>query len=297
MDIDNFFQGLTNIFNAGQKEQVTHYLQQSLQQAEDEQDISASITILNEMAGYFRSISKYQEAIASIEKAITLLKEIGHEGSIPYGTTLLNAATAYRASGEKDKALELFMEVFSIFKDKLPQNDHRLAGLLNNIGSIYEENKEYGKALVMLEESCKIMQLHKNMLADTATVQTNMAMILLKLGKQDKALEILEDALNMFKQEALVKGEKRADPHYAAAMAGFGEAYFRMQRYAEAVLAYESALQHLESTFGQNKDYATTCRNCATACKAAGQTEKALAYEEKAAQILERIKADNQTTK
>jgi tetratricopeptide (TPR) repeat protein len=61
-----------------------------------------------------------------------------------------------------------------------------------------------------------------------------------------------------------------------------GELHMRGKAYAKAAEAYESALEHIRAAFGENKDYAVTCRNCALACEAAGKSEKAEKLRKKA---------------
>ena len=52
----------------------------------------------NEQIGYYRSISNYEEALKISKEMLELVKELGLQESEAHGTTLLNAATAYRAA-------------------------------------------------------------------------------------------------------------------------------------------------------------------------------------------------------
>ena len=282
LDIEVFFQGLNHIFAAGELKAVSAYLRDSLAEAEAERDSHAAVTILNEMAGYFRSISDYAEALNASERAITVLRELGYENTVAHGTTLLNAGTAYRASGDNVRAMELFFQALAIFDKHLPSDDHRLAGLFNNIGAIYEDTGRYDEALDVLQRAVGILENHQGMESDAAVVQSNLALILLRLRRDDEARAALEKALNLFRRAGGSEAGGRLPPHYAAALAGMGEAHMRMREYAEAAEAYESALEHIRAVFGENRDYAVTCRNCALACEAAGNPEKAESLRKKA---------------
>lgn len=271
MDIDRFFQGLDAKFERGDRKQISAYLLLSLNQADSEKDYNAAVTVLNEMIGFYRSISDHASAIKAGDQAIELLRSLGYEDTVPFGATLLNAATAHRAAGDSIRALEFFTGALGILRHHLPADDYQLAGVYNNVSSIYEELGKYDDALEHLEMALAILGKHDGMAADTATVMTNLALVLLKVGRRAEAVETLEKAMAIFRSARA----ETAGPHYAAALAGMAEAYYRMGQYQEAVKAYESALDHLEAAVGENADYALTLRNLAVAYEALGASAKA----------------------
>jgi len=294
MDIQEFFQGLDRIASAENKEAVIAYLERSLAEAENEGDRHAVVSILNEMMGFFRSISRYAEALGLAKRAVGLMQELGYEDTVAYGTTLLNCATAYRTSGDNVTALEMFIEALGIFSRHVAPDDYRLAGLYNNIGAIYEETGRYEAALDMLQMAADILEKHADMRSHAATVQSNLALILFKLNRDAEAKSALDRSQALFRQEEKNgKAGQRLSPHYAAALAGAGEACLRGARYGEAVQAFESALAHLKDAFGENRDYAVTCQNCAVAYAAAGQADKAAELMAKAAALLAELDMKN----
>lgn len=291
MDIQTFFTGLSEIFAAGRTDQVSGYLRQSLSEAEAQGDRHAAVTILNEMVGYFRSISSYQDAIRAAEYAIKEMKSLGYEKSISFGTTLLNAATAFRASGDSQKALELYSETLAIYRDQLPEDDPRLAGLYNNISSLHEEAGEYAKACELLQKALGILSRSEATRIDAATVHTNLALVLFKLHREPEAMSELRTALDIFEREGGAGRQTPSSkaPHYAAALAGLAQAYYMMRQYNMAAQVYESALSQIQGFFGENRDFAVTCRNYALALEALGQNEKAEEQRKKAGKILTRL--------
>jgi tetratricopeptide (TPR) repeat protein len=285
VDIDAFFQGLSTVFASGDQDAVSEYLRRSLTGAEAENDNHAAVTILNEMTGYFRSVSNYAEALKASERAIALMQSLGYENTAAYGTTLLNSGTAYRAAGDNIRAMELFFQALALFGKHLPTDDHRLAGLFNNIGAIYEETGRYDEALDVLQQAVDILEKHPGMASDAAVVQSNLALILLRVQRDAEAMAALEKALTLFRRQGEGEAGRRLSPHYAAALAGMGEVHMRMKEYARAVGTYESALEHIKAAFGENRDYAVTCRNCALACEAVGEPEKADSLRKKADEV------------
>lgn len=274
MNIDDFYQGLEDLFAEGQPEEIHAYLRSELARAEAEDDKNAVISILNELMGFCRNTSRYAEALEAAKRALSEMRELGYEDTVHYGTTLLNSATVHRASGNTVMALEQFIAALAIYEANLPDDDYRLAGVYNNVSSIYEQSGQYDDALQALHKALNIMSRNPDMLEDTGIVQTNLGMLLFKMNREHEAMLELEKALELFKPT----GGKKAGPHYAAALAGVGEAYFRMSKFAEAVQVYEDALAHIAAVYGRNRDYAVTCANCAQACSALGDAEKAARY-------------------
>ena len=279
---------MSKLFHTGQTDRVQAYLEQGLKDAETEPDPDAVVSILNDMIGYYRSVSKFPEAIATAERAIREMKELGYEGSVPYGTTLLNAATAYRASGDKKTALGLFEEVVPIFREHLPEDDAHLAALYNNISACHEGAGEHTRAHEALQQALNILVRRGDMPMDEATVYTNLALNLFHLNRNEDAMETLQKAFHIFDTHKMGDGS-RHDPHYASALAGLASAYYKMGNMTEAVSVYEKALAHLREFYGENSDYAITSKNCALAYEALGETEKAAAYRKRADTILARL--------
>ena len=133
------------------------------------------------------------------------------------------------------------------------------------------------------------MEKKPDMADDAAIVLTNLAMILLKLDRRDEASTTLEKATTIFRQGGGAKGNRKFAPQYAAALAGMGEAWFRMGNFADSAEAYESALAHIRDTFGENRDYAITCQNCADAYNAGGNLAKARQLTEQAEAVFARL--------
>ncbi len=287
MDVDAFFRDYSKVFAQADQEAISAFLQEHIATAEAEGDKHALVTILNEAAGYFRNASRYPEAIAAGEKALALLKELGYEDSIAHGTTLLNVATAYRAAGNLAKAMELFISALAALGSLLPADDHRLAALYNNISGIHQEQENWQAAFEMLVKAARIMEKQPEMAEDAAIVLTNLGMILFRLDRAEEASAALNKAEGMFRLAAAQNGEgQRPAPHYAAALAGLGEAYFRLGEFEKSAQTYEAALEHIKNAFGENRDFAVTCYNCADAWEAAGQDDKAQALRSKAEAIL-----------
>ena len=277
------------MFAGGRAAEVGGFLRDSLAVADAGNDAAASLTILNEMIGYFRSISAHADAIAASERAVAETETPALRNSAARGTTLLNAATAHKAAGFPERALSLYVEALSVYEKALPPGDSRLAGLYNNISSLHETLGNHEDALELLQKSAAVLAGKENADIETATVDTNIALVLFKLGRESEAQRALDKALAIFER---MRGKEGARPsHYASALAALGEAYFTTRRYAEAAAIYEKALEELLFHYGENQDYATTCRNYAVVLDALGRGGEAEERRKTAERVFNALKS------
>ena len=282
MDMNVFFAQLDDYFAKSQIEQVEPFLCASLEQAKEEPDYGAYISICNEMIGFYRSISAFKKAFDAAEDVLLLMEELQLDRSEHFATTLLNTATAYRAAGNFKQAYVYYEQALQIYDGLIPPEDYRYAGLYNNMSILLEKMERNEEAVQYAERALAIIEKLENGEMETATTLTNLALLYFKLSDYPKAQELLERALTLFENCG-----DMTDAHYSGALAGVGEAYYRMREYDKSLAAYEKALQEVEKHFGKNMSYAVLCENCAAVCEMLGKTEKQKDYLQQAAKIKE----------
>ena len=130
----------------------------------------------NEQIGYYRSISNYEEALKISKEMLELVKELGLQESEAHGTTLLNAATAYRAAGMCEKAIAMYRAAEQIFKN-LGIQDERLAGLYNNMSMAFQQKEDYGTAESCLLQALAIVRNLPDHKVEEATTYANLASV------------------------------------------------------------------------------------------------------------------------
>lgn len=273
MKIEEIFERLDQLFAQNEIEQVEPYLLSCLEQAKEENAFGVYISVGNELIGFYRSISRFEKAFSMSEDVLLLMEELQLEETEHFATTLLNAATAYRAAGRLDDALADYTRALKIYENTLPAEDYRFAGLYNNMSLMLEQMNENEKAAVFLEHAIRIVEKQPDSRMELATSKTNLALIYFKLKENEKAEALLEEAIAIFQENG-----ENTDAHYSAALAGMGEAYFHMGRLEKALDYYERSLAELEKHFGRNLSYALLCGNCATICQRLGQKEKEQQY-------------------
>lgn len=271
--IDEIFTKLDNLFAANAIDQVEPFLLSCLNQAQEEREFGVYISVGNELIGFYRSISQFEKAFAISEDVLLLMEELQLDETEHFATTLLNAATAYRAAEKYEDALVDYTRALKIYEAKLPADDYRFAGLYNNISLLLERLNENEKAAVFLERAISIVEIQADARMELATSKTNLALIYFKLKENEKAETLLEEAISIFQENG-----ENTDAHYSAALAGMGEAYFHMGRLERALEYYEMSLDEVEKHFGRNMSYALLCGNCASICQKLGEHERADHY-------------------
>ena len=284
MNIENFYETLDSFFEKRQIDKVDPFLVSSLEQAKAEEDYGAYISICNEMIGFYRSVSAFEKAYIAAEDVLLLMEELNMENTEHFATTLLNAATAYRAADDYTTALRYYKQALQIYDSILPPQDYRYAGLYNNMSILFEKMNENEEAITYATKALSIIEALPDSEAETATTMTNLALLYFKADRYDKAKELLERALALFEQSG-----ENTDAHYSGALAGVAEAWYRMHDYGKALQYYEKALAEVKVHFGENMSYAILCENCAAVCEKLGDAEKQKSYLTRAKEVRERI--------
>ena len=284
MNVDNFFKTLDSYFANQEIDKVDPFLVSSLAQAKEEEDYGAYISICNEMIGFYRSISAFEKAYVAAEDVLLLMEELQMENTEHFATTLLNAATAYRAAGDYEIALRYYRQALQIYNGILPPQDYRYAGLYNNMSILLEKMEENEEAISYANEALAIIENLEGGEMETATTLTNLALLYFKISQPEKAKELLERALSLYE-----KNGENTDAHYSGALAGVAEAWYRMQDYEKALTYYEKALDEVKVHFGENMSYAVLCDNCAAVCEKLEDEEKQQFYLRRAAEVRQAI--------
>ncbi|MDE7186275.1 MAG: tetratricopeptide repeat protein, partial [Lachnospiraceae bacterium] len=219
------------------------------------------------------------------EDVLLLMEELQLENTEHFATTLLNAATAYRAAGDYATALRYYKQAQQIYERILQPGDYRFAGLYNNMSILLEKLDENEEAILHSRKALAVIEKLEGGEMETATTLTNMALIYLKIDQEQEARELLERALALF-------GEKEdiADAHYSGALAGVGEVCYRIQEYDKAMAYYKKAMEEVKKHFGENMSYAILCENCAAVCEKTGDKDKQAFYLNKAKEVRDGIK-------
>ena len=145
-DINSIIERIDKLFEENKPLEAEAVLVESLNEAKDDNDLVLQLQLYNELIGYYRVSSQKDKLVETIEGAIASADSLGLTGTVPYATTVLNAANGYRSIGMLDKSLKFYEIAEEIYKDKLPDADMLYAGLYNNLSLLYQEKQQYSKA-------------------------------------------------------------------------------------------------------------------------------------------------------
>ena len=108
--ITEFMKKLDELYQKKQFSDMESYLCDGINDALGRHDEGTALILLNELMGYYRSVSRHADCAKAAEQALALITSMGLEGTVNHGTTLLNAATGLRAAGENDRAEKAYQK-------------------------------------------------------------------------------------------------------------------------------------------------------------------------------------------
>lgn len=264
MDIQRILSQVDAFFEENKGEEAEKLMRESIARAMGEQDDNSLLQLLNELLGYYRETSRYEEAYLLSERAIAQAERMGLEGTIPYATTLLNVANVYRAGGRLEESLEKYLLVQEIYRKQLSPDNMLAAGLQNNISLLYQEMGEYEKAK---ECQLKALQIVKDKAAayELGVTYANLAATCVQLEQLEEAREYAEKSMETF------SGIGVRDSHFGAALSAMGAWYFRRREYREAGDCYRQAMEIVEQGIGRNQAYYRLKENAEACDRACGE--------------------------
>ena len=248
MDIQKVLSQVDAFFEENKGEEAEKLMEESIAMAVQEQDDNSLLQLLNELLGYYRETSRYEDAYLIGDRAVAQAENMGLVGTMPYATTLLNVANVYRAGGRLEESLEKYIQVQEIYRQQLSPDNMFVAGLQNNISLLYQEMGEYGKAK---ECQLKALQIVKNKDAayELGVTYANLAATCVQLEQMEEAKEYAEKSMETF------SGIGVRDSHFGAAMSAMGAWHFRRREYEEAGECYRQAMDIVEQGIGRNQAY------------------------------------------
>ncbi len=267
MDIERVIEGLDRLFADRKSEKVEDYLSVHLEQALTEGDAGSAITIINELIGFYRDASQYDKAETYCSKLLPFMERAGLKDTLHYGTSCLNIANAYRASGRLEDSYAHYQKVFDIYEKVLDKEDFRYASLYNNLALLHQENKEFGKACEALEKALSIVSLFPEAVVELGVTYTNLAASYMNAGNLAQAKDASDKGLAIF-QNGL-----EGDYHYSAALCVAGDIYFAQGDYEKAVSSYEKGMLALKGHVGLTHAYFRIVSNLQTTFEKMGRPD------------------------
>lgn len=256
MDIRQIMEELNQMFLSGRTQEIEAFLEEKCREAGEQGEFDVLPVLYNEMIGFYRETGQYEKSISYCHDAIELLEGLGYEDTVPFATTLLNVANAYRAAGLLEESYLYYQRVIPIYSAKLEPDDVYFASLYNNMSLLYQEKKQYDKAKEQLLKALDIVSKKDNMAFEVAVTYANLANTCIALEENENAVEYATEAVRIFEEIQV------DDAHYSAAVAALGGLYFKQRQYEQAIEMFEKSRVCVEKYLGtENTQYQRITEN------------------------------------
>ena len=256
MELNQVMSELDELFTQERINEIPQFLETNIAQAEAEGANDIVLTLYNECIGFYREVGQYELSVEYCHRAITLMNEMGLQDTLPYATTLLNAANAHRAAGLLQESLELYNRVRPIYVALLDEDDMYFAGLYNNLSLLYQEMQDFAAAKEQLEHALAIVSGKPDTQFEVAVTQANLANTCIELEQDAEAKERAEEAIRIFEEIGV------DDAHYSAALSALGSLYYMDKDYSNALKVMEKSRECVAKYLGeQNIQYQRLSEN------------------------------------
>ena len=244
--MNNFYNEIKEIYKLNNVSKSKEFLENSLYNAITNKDTSLVITILNEMIGFFRDITDYNEGIKYTKSLINIINNFNIDNYSRF-ICYINIANSYRAAGYTDEAISYFDNAIKIYNDNNIDDKTNLAALYNNYALLYKSDND--KALYYLSLALDLIK-DTNDLIKLATTYVNMALIYLNVNL-DKCLECINNAGAIFDNNL-------DDFHISGYYNLCAKYHFIQEDYILSKEYYHKSLISLQKTVGKNNSYNDT---------------------------------------
>lgn len=257
MEATKILEKADELFDAGKAKEASEYLEKCLETAGKEGDWYTRLTLLNELMGYYRSVSNFTQAWDYVNEALQIVATFQVEETLGGVTTHLNVANVYRAVGEADKAIELYHKVEKIYLKEGLEADYRLGSLYNNISVAYIELGNLEEAFRYGEKAMELLKQIPGSADEQATAYSNFAGALMQSKEPD--FEKVDQYLGQ--AEEIMENECQNSPHYCSILAMRAYVAYHRSDKNLALELYEKAMKETERFYGKNIDYMRLERN------------------------------------
>ena len=222
MDVKGILEELDYLSTLKQTDAIEPFLLGKAAEAMEEKDTAALLSILNELVTYYKNLGRYSDAIKISEKILKLAEDLELEGSIEYGSLLLNVAAVYQMAERLEDARNLYLQVFPCFEGKLEKSDSKWGCLYHSMSVLYRELKEWNQSIVCLKKALELATM-KDCVSEVSVIHTKMADSYLQKKETETAIFHLKKALKLYHAT-----EENQDGNYGVALFNMGEAYYQL---------------------------------------------------------------------
>jgi len=238
------------------------------------QDRSSLAEVYKNMGDVYRLQSDFPKAIDCITKSLALAEAAGDKRR-EADAYVCFSTIYYMTSDDLAKTEEYLLKAKPLYESI--NHEEGLSFVYSNLSLIYYEEKNYSKALEVIEKCLKIQEKRSDLFG-AATSFHNRANILGELGRYEEALKNYAREVAIFKQIGDQEG-------LSDAYSSMGELWFKQKKYPEAIRLCQEALQIAVAMGGNNVSEANACECLYNAYSGQGDYQKALEFLERLSSV------------
>lgn len=189
-------------------------------------------------------LGKKQEALKLYEQSVKIFSEVDSKHIYIYATKI-NIAAMLLDLEDYAKARETLLESLKGYEENQP-NDYYFIGVIkSNLGLICKKTNQLEQALQYYEQSIETLSKLSEKHPETVSAQRQIGSIYILQGRLDEALDILNKALNSFK-------DMYSGPHtdIGTCLYSIGEVYQKKQQKKVAKEYYQKSLEIMVEVLG-----------------------------------------------
>ncbi|KAK6913120.1 hypothetical protein RJ641_022721 [Dillenia turbinata] len=251
---------------------LEHFVLASMAMSAHGQEFDAA-TIDCSIGDSYLSLARYDEAVFSYQKALTVFKSTKGENHPSVASVFVRLADLYNKIGKFRESKSYCENALRIYKKPLPATppEETATGLIN-VSAIYESMNELDQAVELLQKALKIYKDIPGQQSTTAGIEAQIGVMRYMMGNYTESYDSLKSSIEKLR----ASGEKKSS-FFAIALNQMGLAC--VQRFAtnEAVELFEEARDILEKECGQyHPDTLGVYSNLAGAYDAIGRLDDAI---------------------
>jgi hypothetical protein len=230
--------------------------------------------IRNTLGETYHHLGESALAIAQLERALALRRQVLGPDHLHTLTTLNNLATAYQHAGKMAEAITLFEQARDALVKKLAADHPDALAVLHNLALAYRLAGRTAAAIALFERvrDVRVNKLGANHPHTLLTLH-NLAGAYQAAGRTAEAIAIFEQV-----RDAQVKQLGADHPLTLTTLNNLATAYLDAGNPAEAVAIFEQVRDaNVKQLGADHPDTLTTLHNLAVAWQVAGQTAEAIA--------------------
>lgn len=259
MDTKEIYRQLSAAYKSGNPENVERFLLSKVAEAASAPPESDALNLLiwskNELGSLYRGEGRFdaseQAFLAAIEGLARLPGDHREELAITYN----NLAGTYRMAHRNEDALATFQKAMTLYGELETFDAYGYASVFNNLALVYEQLGQTVQAIDYLETAYEKLQ-SRGLRLPVAISQTNIAMLLNKVGQRERATELLDMAEETFRTHY------PGDYHQAALFAAKGSLQAQANNPA-AIDSFLAAARIIKTIYGESHEYEMMMRNVA----------------------------------